>query len=85
MTGPPGKTFTKTFLSIWNGPRASGGAYMTAPHVESIFEGYYPWVVTMTVPLESGNQTSWVSLDLSFSSISTYINNVSIGSAATAF
>ena len=49
--------------------RASGGAYMTAPHVESIFEGYYPWVVTMTVPLESGNQTSWVSLDLSFSSI----------------
>ena len=65
--------------------RASGGAYMTAPHVESIFEGYYPWVVTMTVPLESGNQTSWVSLDLSFSSISTYINNVSIGQRGYCF
>ncbi|HIX91039.1 MAG TPA: sensor histidine kinase [Candidatus Agathobaculum pullicola] len=65
--------------------RASGDAYMTAPHVESIFEGYYPWVVTMTVPLESGNQTAWVSLDLSFSSISTYINNVSIGQRGYCF
>lgn len=65
--------------------RASGDAYMTAPHVESIFERYYPWVVTMTVPLESGNQTAWVSLDLSFSSISTYINNVSIGQRGYCF
>lgn len=65
--------------------RASGGAYMTAPHVESIFEGYYPWVVTMTAPLESGNQTAWISLDLSFSSISSYINNVSIGQRGYCF
>ena len=65
--------------------RASDSAYMTAPHVESLFEGYYPWVVTMTAPLEPGGQAAWVSLDLSFSSISSYINNVSIGQRGYCF
>ena len=36
--------------------QASDGPYLTAPHVESIFEGYYPWVVTMTAPLEPGGR-----------------------------
>lgn len=57
----------------------SSGPYMTAPHVETIFESYYPWVVTMTAPLSQQGEAAWVSLDLSFSSISSYINNVSIG------
>ena len=65
--------------------RASGTAYMTAPHVESIFEGYYPWVVTVTTPLEPGGKAAWVSLDLSFSSIFSYINNVSIGQRGYCF
>ena len=65
--------------------RSTGSSYMTAPHVESIFEGYYPWVVTMTAPLEQGNSMAWVSLDLSFSSISSYINNVSIGQRGYCF
>ena len=65
--------------------RASEGSYMTAPHVETIFEGYYPWVVTMTAPLESGGEAAWVSLDLSFSGISSYIKNVSIGQRGYCF
>ena len=65
--------------------RSAGGAYMTAPHVESLFERYYPWVVTMTIPLVSGNQTAWVSLDLSFSNISDHINTVSIGQRGYCF
>ena len=64
---------------------ASDGPYMTAPHVESIFENYYPWVVTMTAPLEAGGGAAWVSLDLSFSSISSYINNVGIGQRGYCF
>ncbi len=60
-------------------------SYMSAPHVETIFEGYYPWVVTMTSPLEAGGEAAWVSLDLSFSSISSYINNVSIGQRGYCF
>ena len=65
--------------------RASQSAYMTAPHVETIFESYYPWVVTMTAPLEQDGEAAWVSLDLSFSSISSYISSVSIGQRGYCF
>lgn len=65
--------------------RASDSAYMSAPHVESIFEGYYPWVVTMTTPLPTPSSATWVSLDLSFSSLSSYINSVSIGQRGYCF
>ena len=66
-------------------PQATGGPYLTAPHVESIFEGYYPWVVTVTAPLEPGGEAAWVSLDLSFAGISGYINNVGIGQRGYCF
>ena len=65
--------------------QASDGPYLTAPHVESIFEGYYPWVVTITAPLGAGGEAAWVSLDLSFASISSYINNVGIGQRGYCF
>lgn len=65
--------------------RDSGDAYLTAPHVETIFEGYYPWVVTMTSRLDAGGEAAWLSLDLSFSGISSYINNVSIGQRGYCF
>ena len=65
--------------------RTSQGPYMTAPHVETIFESYYPWVVTMTTPLPEDGEAAWVSLDLSFSGISNYINNVSIGQRGYCF
>ena len=66
--------------------RVSSQPYMTAPHVVTIFEGYYPWAVTMTAPLpEEGGEAAWVSLDLSFSSISSYINNVGIGQRGYCF
>lgn len=66
--------------------RASASPYMTAPHVVTIFESYYPWVVTMTAPLpEEGGTAAWVSLDLSFSSISSYINDVGIGQRGYCF
>ena len=62
-----------------NAARAAQGPYMSTPHVETLFESYYPWVVTMTAPLDQGGEAAWVSLDLSFSSISSHINNVGIG------
>ena len=65
--------------------RTSNEPYMTAPHVETIFESYYPWVVTMTAPLSGNGEAAWVSLDLSFSSISSYINNVGIGQRGYCF
>ena len=65
--------------------RASDGPYMSTPHVETIFESYYHWVVTMTAPLEQGGEAAWVSLDLSFSNISNHINNVGIGQRGYCF
>ncbi|MCI8422794.1 MAG: sensor histidine kinase [Lawsonibacter sp.] len=66
--------------------RASAAPYMASPHVVTLFESYYPWVVTMTKPLpEQGGGAAWVSLDLSFSSISSYISNVSIGQRGYCF
>ena len=38
----------------YNRARQASEPYMTAPHVETIFDRYYPWVVTMTAPLETG-------------------------------
>ena len=64
---------------------ASDGSYITAPHVETIFEGWYPWVVTMTSRLDDGGEAAWVSLDLSFSGLSSYISNVSIGQRGYCF
>lgn len=55
------------------------GTYISQPHVESIFEGYYPWVVTMAAALDDPGEAAWVALDISFSRISTYINNVGMG------
>ena len=69
----------------YNRARQASEPYMTAPHVETIFDRYYPWVVTMTAPLEDGGEAAWVSLDLSFSRLSSAINNVGIGSRGYCF
>ena len=85
----PGRTLRKEILRNLSfdleTARAAGGPYMTTPHVETIFQSYYPWVVTMTAPLQEGSGAAWVSLDLSFSGISSYINNVGIGARGYCF
>ena len=64
---------------------ASADSYVTPPHVETIFESYYPWVVTMANRLPGKETAAWVSLDLSFSTISEYISNVGIGAHGYCF
>lgn len=61
------------------------GDYISQPHVETIFQSYYPWVVTMAAPLEVNGSRIWVALDISFSSISAYMNNVGIGQHGYSF
>lgn len=53
--------------------------FVSTPHVASLFESYYPWVVTIAAPLDFHEAESYVALDISFSSISAYINDVGIG------
>lgn len=59
--------------------------YISPPHVVSIFEGYYPWVVTMIAPLNGAGAETWVALDISCSNISSYINGIGIGQRGYCF
>lgn len=58
----------------WN-----SAGYVSAPHVESIFEGYYPWVVTIVRPMPGGTMPRWVAVDVRFSGLGASINGVGIG------
>ncbi len=53
--------------------------YISAPHVETLFTGAYPWVVTMITPLEGAGEERWAALDISCTNISAYINDIGIG------
>lgn len=53
--------------------------YISSPHVESIFEGYYPWVVSVVRPMPRGSSASWVAVDVRFSGLGASINGVGIG------
>lgn len=53
---------------------------ITKPHVTSIFEGYYPWVVTIFEHLQDAEgKDIEVAMDIRFSSIANYIDDVGIG------
>ncbi len=52
---------------------------ISAPHVESLFEGWYPWVVTLTQRLEGEGEARFLALDLSFTRISDCVDRVGIG------
>ena len=53
---------------------------VTKPHVESMFEDYYPWVVTISEYMKnSEGDTIQVALDIQFSQIANYMDDVGIG------
>lgn len=54
--------------------------HISSPHVESLFENYYPWVVTIAQRMENeqGKQVQ-VSMDIRFSNIANYVDDVGIG------
>ena len=58
---------------------------VSAPHVMSIFEGYYPWVVTVVAPVQTAMGESWLAVDIGCSNISSYISAVGIGQRGYCF
>lgn len=54
---------------------------LSPPHVDTLFEGEYPWVVTLAIkeyqPLYGGNV--YIAIDFKFSEIAKYIDHVGIG------
>ncbi len=56
-----------------------GRGYISTPHVESIFEGYYPWVVSVVRQMPEDAAKRWLSVDLRFDELAATISNVGIG------
>lgn len=53
---------------------------ISKPHVESLFVDYYPWVVTISDDMtDENNETIRVCMDIRFSNIAQYVDDVGIG------
>ena len=60
---------------------SAGDFAFLSPHVQNLFEGEYPWVVTLASRIETpafGN-AKYIAIDFRFSEIARYIDNVGIG------
>lgn len=56
------------------------GLHISKPHVESLLEDYYPWVVTISREMKDENgEKLHVFMDIRFSSIAAYVDDVGIG------
>lgn len=54
---------------------------ITRPHVQNLFVNYYPWVVTVAskMPIDYFGKEVYVTMDIRFSSIASYVDDVGIG------
>lgn len=59
--------------------------YISAPHVVTLFEGGYPWAVTIVSSLDMEGAEEWVALDISCTNISSYISGTGIGQRGYCF
>ena len=60
--------------------------HITKPYVESLFEGYYPWVVTVYQKVQKRDGTNiQINVDIRFSDIANYIDDVGIGQHGYAY
>ena len=57
------------------------GFILSAPHVQTLYEGVYPWVVTLAVRTASPvlGTGVYVAIDFSFSELAAYIDRVGVG------
>ncbi|HBF15273.1 MAG TPA: sensor histidine kinase [Clostridiales bacterium] len=54
---------------------------LSAPHVQTLFEGVYPWVVTLAVRTEEPvfSTGAYIAIDFGFSELAEYIDKVGVG------
>ncbi|MCI8557139.1 MAG: sensor histidine kinase [Lachnospiraceae bacterium] len=66
-------------LSYMEEPEGKG-LRISKPHVETLFEEYYPWVVTICQNMKDGEgEELQVFMDIRFSNIASYVDDVGIG------
>lgn len=56
------------------------GFFLSSPHVQTVFEGEYPWVVTLAAKTDSPvlGEGVYLAIDYEFSEIAKYIDNIGI-------
>ena len=76
-----GKTLKKDYYKNLSYIEPSDGEmHISKPHVETLYEGFYPWVVTISQTLENESGEEYVvAVDIRFSNISDYVDGVGIG------
>lgn len=76
------KELIYTNLSLFTVPsNAANGISISAPHVVTVLQDYYPWVVTLTktTEAETFSNAAKIAIDVRFSTIARYIDEVGIG------
>lgn len=74
------KEYLKNLSYVEQENYKTGEIYISEPHVESLLENYYPWVVTILEEIENEDGSkSRVVFDISFSKIANYVDDVGIG------
>ncbi len=66
----------------------ANGLYITPPHVLNLYKDYYPWVITIACRSQIaryGVKEVFVTLDLQFSTIAAYIDDVGTGTQGYTF
>ena len=59
----------------------SDGFILSAPHVQTLYEGVYPWVVTLAIRTEKPvfGTGVYIAIDFNFSELAGYIDKVGVG------
>lgn len=74
------ETYLKDLSYISLDSYRSGVLYLSEPHVESLLQDYYPWVVSVLQEITGADgRKVRVVIDIRFSKISDYVDNVGIG------
>ncbi len=67
-------------LSYMEIPAGEENVYISSPHVESLIENDYPWVVTIAQRMQNHEgKEVLICMDIRFSNIAGYVDNVGIG------
>lgn len=77
---PVKKTVLQNLSTPQKGDCGKDRLCISKPHVESLLENYYPWVVSITREMETADGTkNSVVMDIRFSKIAKYVDNIGIG------